>query len=371
MPPAFRDMKKTDMELQAIREKLRSLQAEPPAAEALPMPWSQPRPPASAPPRRPEPPSENRQAQAIEALQQRSRSQEAAVHTRADDLLAQEIYRLEVQAHKINARSQQQAADLMAMKRSAQQATIALARQGIHEHPQLGAIAEFFASYQSVDIPRIDRDSQGFTLSYTTIDFDHAEQAAADVAQSLRQRSSSGLFSQPIESSAASSHRPVDRESKPEQAVAIYSAVFESEWLQAAMESIVSRFYHLRRQLRRHPSQNVPIRPWSQGAVSAVRPNTGEQPRSDGYSSRPYSSQYSLLDGAIWFSGAAIALIVIKTIILSDSLIRTSVIAALFGVIGFALYQVVFSKSSDYSLLYRLFIAMAGLLLASFASGLF
>ena len=368
-------MKKTDMELQAIREKLQLLKAEQSAAEGIPDPWSPPKPATAVSPHRSEPSGERQAQAAIEALQQRSRRQGSAAQAQAEGLIAQEIYRLEVQAHSINVRSQQQAADIMAMKRSAQQATVALARQGIHDHPQLGAIAQFFASYQSAVVPCINRDAQGnFILSYTTIDFDDAEQAAVDVAQSLRARSKSALFSQPIESSAASGHPNIEdrigesaeREKRSDQAVAVYSAVFESDWPQAAIEYATRRFRRLRRQARRLHRQNVVQGGVQEGAASTLDLEESERSVSNGY----LTSQYSLLDGAIWFSSAALVLLAVKATTMSHSLIRTSVIVLLVGAICFALYQIVFTKPSYYSLLYRLFAAMFGLSLASFLSGL-
>ena len=366
-------MKKTDMELQAIREKLLSLKAEPPATEAVPMPWSQPKPPGAALPY-------NRPAQVVEALQQRSSSAGPAAPAQADSLIAQEIHRLEVQAHDINTRSQQQAADLKAIKRLAQQAAIALARQGIHDHPQLEAITQFFADYQSAVVPRIDRDAQGsFVLSYSPVDFDDADHVAAAIAQSLRQRSKPGLFSQPTESAGAASGRPLmegaaekrdQKGNKPDPATAIYSAALENEWLQTAAERAVHRFRRLRAQAQRHRRQNVQVK--RQGnAVNPLNLEGKDQFASQSVSKRFASSQYSLFDGAIWFSSAAIVLLVIKAMAVGYAHIGTLVIVALVGVTCFALYQVMFSQSSNYSLLYRLCAAMLGLFLASFLNSPF
>ena len=181
-------MKSTDMELQAIREKLQLLQAEPPAAETLVLPWSEAGGTASVPqPFRSAVPAANQSPQqkldhqnpnkspqeiAIEALKQRSRGGDQAANARIDNLVAQELYRLEVQANYINERSQQQAADIMALKRSAQQASVGLRRQGIHTHPQLTAITQFLESYESAAVPRMEKDDQGhFNLTYDTVDF--------------------------------------------------------------------------------------------------------------------------------------------------------------------------------------------------------
>lgn len=155
------------MELQAIREKLQRLQAELPE---------------------------------IETIKQRSLGHAQAAHI--DGLVSQELYRLEVQANNINVRSQQQAADIMALKRSAQQASVGLRRQGIHNHPQLAAITQFLDQYPSAVVPHIARDNSGyFALSYDTIDFQQAQQDAIDTARVLRNRQRSPhtqSFTQPI-----------------------------------------------------------------------------------------------------------------------------------------------------------------------------
>ena len=365
-------MKKTDMELQAIREKLLSLKAEPPAPEAVPMPWSQPKPPGANPPH-------SRPAQVVEALQQRSSSPGPAAPAQADSLIAQEIHRLEVQAHDINMRSQQQAADLKAIKRLAQQAAVTLARQGIHDHPKLEAITQFFADYPSAVVPCIDRDAQGsFVLSYSPVDFDDADHAAAAIAQSLRQRSKPGLFAQPIESGAASG-RPLmkgavekrdQKGNKPDPATAIYSAALENEWLQTAIERAVHRFRRLRAQARRHRRQTVQVK-LQGGAVNSPTLEGENQSASQSVSERFASSQYSLFDGAIWFSSAAIVLLVIKAMAVGYAPIGTLVTVAVVGATCFALYQVMFSQPSNYSLLYRLCAAMLGLFLASFLNSPF
>ncbi|MEO0769735.1 MAG: hypothetical protein AAFY72_09915, partial [Cyanobacteria bacterium J06649_4] len=186
-------MKKTDMELQAIREKLLQLQAEPAAAEVMSMPWSSsqqvPRTSVhvSAPVRQSPmstgstvssygATSENRPARAAETLKQRSNAQTSA---HANELINQEIERLQIHAHNINERSQQQAAEILAMKRSAQQATVALRRHGLQDHPQLGIIEQFLEAYPSVAVPHLERDSSGqFCLRHDSINLHHAEQEA-------------------------------------------------------------------------------------------------------------------------------------------------------------------------------------------------
>lgn len=398
------------MELQAIREKLQQLQAEPPAAETLALPWSEAGHAASASSSlgqsfSPVPPAENQgpdqnpnkspQELAIEALKQRSRGSDQAANARIDNLVSQELYRLEVQAHYINERSQQQAADIMALKRSAQQATVGLRRQGIHNHPQLAAITQFLESYQSAVVPHIERDAKGhFTLTYDTIDFHRAEQDAVNTAHTLRNRRqatppmpSQMPFSEPI----AAEHAIATEKGR-------HSSNYQvaADWMQVAISSTLDTLTELfglgfdqffgqrgdqrgnqrgnqrggrRRRRRKHQAEFVvegfDLEPeglqsgeWEEGMMDS---DFSADPDEEGYSS---SSEFSWLDGAIWFSGAAIARIIARDIAISHPIVQTAFLIALIGVIAFTLYQVIISKSNDYSLVYRLCIGIAGLLLA-------
>ncbi len=393
-------MKSTDMELQAIREKLQLLQAEPPAAETLVLPWSEAGGTASLPkPSRPLPPAANQsphqhldsqnpnkspQEIAIEALKQRSRGGDQAANARIDNLVTQELYRLEVQASYINERSQQQAADIMALKRSAQQASVGLRRQGIHAHPQLAAITQFLESYESAAVPHIERDAQGqFALTYDTVDFHRAEQDAVDTAHTLRNRRQTTQmmpshlpFSQPV----AAGHNVATHKSHPGSTYEV-----AEDWMKATVSSTLDTLTHLfgsasnqifgqtgprPRRRRKRQTEFVPegfdldleglqASEWEEGIMDSA--NFSASPSEEG----DYSShQFSWLDGMIWFSGAAIARIVVRDIAISHPIAQTAFLVALVGVIVFALYQVVISKSNDYSLVYRLCIGMVGLFLA-------
>ena len=386
------------MELQAIREKLQQLQAEPPAAETLALPWSEAGQAASTSGSfgqslSPVPPAENQgpdqnpnkcpQELAIEALKQRSRGSDQATNARIDNLVSQELYRLEVQANYINERSQQQATDIMALKRSAQQASVGLRRQGIHNHPQLAAITQFLESYQSAVVPHIERDDKGhFTLTYDTVDFHRAEQEAVDTAHTLRNRRratpqppSQVPFSQPVAAEPFIAFEK-SRHSSTYQVAA--------DWMQAATNSTVDTLTQLfgsgldqffgqrgsrRRRQRKHPAKfapegfdselaGLPLSDWEEGMMDS---DFSDDSAEEGYYS---SSQFSWLDGAIWFSGAAIARIIVRDIAINHPIVQTAFLVALVGVIVFALYQVIISKSNDYSLVYRLCIGIAGLFLA-------
>ncbi len=301
------------------------------------------------------------QAIAIETLKQRSRGYDQVANARIDSLVSQELYRLEVQANNINERSQQQAADIMALKRSAQQASVGLRRQGIHDHPQLTAITQFLDQYTSAVVPRIERDDGGyFALSYDTIDFQQAQQDAIDTARVLRDRQRSPHtqpFSQPIASASAHS---LQSNSSAKQTGFNHSLVSSSNQIKTAIDSTIDeinqRFKatkHKRRQ-RKTTEEGFALdagafnnEDWEEGViVSSATP------------------EFTWLDGTIWFSGAAIARIALQTVVAGHPVIATALMISLSAVILFALYRVVAVKTSDYTLIYRLCIGLMGLFLA-------
>ncbi len=345
-------MTKTNIDLQPIREKLQMLKAELPAAEALSSPWSAPR---SAGADSPVYPRQSGSAStqprvAIETLQQRSGrlgGREAKPTAQVDSLVAHEIQALEVRAHQINVRSQQQTADIMAMKRAAQQAAVALARQGIYEHPQLAAIAQLFENDLSAVVPHVERDAQGhFVLTHAPVDFQRAEQEAIDTADALRNRQLTPdlLFDQPIAPSPPAHGRLVGAEDSPS-----LRSTDEEDPIQTLIANARTYLDRWLWQGRRRGHRN------------ATRSgNRAERDRASGHFS---SGHFSWLDGAIWFSGAAIARIVVEAALMSHPILRMPLLIALVGAIALAIYRVVFAKSSDFSLAYRLSAALLGLFL--------
>ncbi|MFK8182830.1 MAG: hypothetical protein AB8B99_05600 [Phormidesmis sp.] len=438
-------MKQTDMELQAIREKLQSLQAEPQAAETLSLPWASndhgltgqtshrsgqehhnpthadnidlEESHATQQSRQPHG-SQNKSPQeiAIETLKQRSRGGESA-SARIDNLMAQELYRLEVQANLINEQSQKQAENILALKRSAQQASIGLRRQGIQNHSQLAIITEFLEHYPSVAVPHIDRDSQGtFTLSYITVDFQQAEQDAIDTAHALRNRQQqtttnqtdnvsfnqeppSTLFSQPLPPLRRAHKDSAIRNIYAEETSPTRSSINNpgepisttrprKNRLQKSLGNTIDKVLYLLGSNQERKRQTVETnRVISNSVVSEgidLFNNVSTHSTVEGFvdhegrishtdadfifsgpSKHGNSHPFSWLDGTIWFSGAAIARIIIQTIALSYPIVQTLFVITLASAITFALYRVVIARSENYNLIYRLCIAMAGLLLAS------
>lgn len=350
-------MTKTNIDLQPIRKKLQMLKAELPAAEALSSPWSAPRS-AGADSQvysRQSGSASTQPRVAIETLQQRSgklggREAKPTV-AQVDSLVAHEIQALEVRAHQINVRSQQQTADIMAMKRAAQQATVALARQGIYDHPQLAAIAQLFENDLSAVVPHVERDTQGyFVLTHAPVDFQRAEQEAIDTADALRSRQLMPdlLFDQPIAPSPPAHGRLVGAEASPS-----LQPTGDEDPLQTLVANARTYLDRWLWQGRRRGHRN------------ATRPvnHPGNRSGRDRTSGHFSWSHFSWLDGAIWFSGAAIARIVVEAALVSHPILRMPLLIALVGAIALAIYRVVFAKSSDFSLAYRLSAALLGLFL--------
>ncbi|MEM9947099.1 MAG: hypothetical protein AAF810_13655 [Cyanobacteria bacterium P01_D01_bin.36] len=377
-------MKKTDMELQAIRDKLRLLEAEPPVGDVLSVPWSSPQqssPQQSSPsfgsapfgsaaqsvrqsPASTQAPRQSgtasKQAVAIEALKQRSGTQ-TAHNSRADELISQEIYRMEVHAQNINERSQQQAADILALKRSAQQATLAIRRQGIHSHPQLDIIAKFLEQYPSAAVPHLARDSQGhFALSHNTVNLHHAEQEALNTAETLRNRQT--VSERAYQSTGQSTKRNASETAQSTLVPASYENPFERSPFAhpvAAGPSVDEYLEEETTPSRHHSRHSRKGQRWALDPRRLFGRMRGGAGRLGG------GSGFSWIDGAIWFSGAAIARIMIESIVLSYPILRMPLLLILFSAISLAIYRVVVSKSTNLTSAYRLGITLLGLFLGS------
>ena len=367
------------MELQTIREKLRSLQADPPTAEAVSLPWSQQAGIDGYEGDR------SRQEIAIEALKQRSHGAESA-QAYNDSLIAQALYRLEVQASIINEQSQKQAETLLALRRSAQQASLGLQRQGIESHPQLSVITQFLERYSSAVVPHLEKDNQGhFTLSYISVDFQCAERDAIDAARTLRSRGRAAslqeqLFSEPIPSVLAthlSQDRPEERlaegwaMSEPTQTHRLKTCTAKNikknrkNRLQKSLGNIIDQVLYLLNPKRKRVHANAEAMLSDRDSSGSREEGFMDAANASSLPADPFFDQFSWLDGTIWFSGAAIAKIVVQMIAFYYPTVQTLFVTAIAITITFTLYQVIISRSDDYSLVYRLCIAMAGLMLAS------
>ncbi|MEM8806627.1 MAG: hypothetical protein AAGF01_11425 [Cyanobacteria bacterium P01_G01_bin.38] len=345
-------MNETDMELQAIRQKLQSLKAEPIPEEALAIPWSQPRarlPDPGHPPLASGPDLAQVQVNAaIEALKQRSSQPYSGSSDSLGDgspggrhaaqrygaftgtALDPILQRFESQLQTVNRLAEQQESAILGLKQLADHITDIMHRQGIDDHPKLAAIAALFETYPSTVIPIFECDQAGnYGLEYRTVDFYQAEHDAQLTAQTLRSRGSEKPVGQtpgtdlPTYFNQPPNHEPPGHEltSKP-------TGFFEEGllFLQSIWELTLSSF------------------------------NPGAR------ASRQRSrSRFTLLDAAIWFSGAAITRILLDVIFQIYPALWTPLVVTLIGVVAVTLYRTLLSNRPSLGFSYRILVALVGL----------
>ena len=321
-------------------------------------------------------------AKAIDTLQHRSHSEghrldvsrpemlEGVIQDRAsiaesnsyeDDPIAQEIYRLEMRAIDINNRSQQQADEILDLKRAAKQAAIALGRQGIHDHPQLEIINRFFEHYAASHVPIIERDSCGhFTLSDYTINLRRAEEEAIENAAVLRnsRRIEPPLqlpvqpFAQPIDSGQPPTKKPFsagrDRVKKNNRQVNL-SRQFDRAI--SIVGALLSKSWRLSlRTIRADMPRTLATEQYSEQYVEDYQ----------------RGQEFSLFDGVIWFSSAAImARLALKTLASLFPVFQPVLWLAPLSLFCAAIYLLFVAKSNNTTLMYRLVLVALGLFISS------
>ena len=282
-----------------------------------------------------------------------------------DDLIAQEIHRLEMRALDINNRSQQQADDILDLKRAAQQAAIAFGRQGIHDHPQLAVINRFFDRYAASHVPIIERDDCGhFTLIDHTINLRRAEEEAIENAAVLRGHRHAELmparqpFAQPLKEKAVSKKAIAAGQTRP-----VKNSPVKNKGSRVNLRSPLSRILRVFRTLWKTSLENVSLRSTQAEALS--------KPPSQSLAAEHYIENYSegqpfsIVDGAIWFSGAAIvARLALKTIVSLFPVFQPLLWLAPLGFFCAAVYLLFVAKSSNSTLIYRLALIALGLFLS-------
>ncbi|MEM9163472.1 MAG: hypothetical protein AAGC54_10435 [Cyanobacteria bacterium P01_F01_bin.4] len=347
-------MNETDMELQAIRQKLQSLKAEPTPDEALTIPWSQPRarlterghPPAQSGPGL----TQVQVNAAIETLKQRSSQTYRGPRESGDDgyrsgytaapgygdlpgaALDPILQRFESQLQTVNSLAEQQESAILGLKQLADHIGDIMRQQGMDDHPQLAAIAALFEAYPSTVIPTIESDQAGnYGLGYRTVDFYRAEHDAQLTAQTLRSRGSG----QPVEQTPGTDlptyfNQPPAPEPSGHRLSSKATGFFEEGllFLQSIWELALGSFMPL-------------------ASVSRQRPR----------------SRFTLLDAAIWFSGAAITRILLDIIFQIYPALWTPLVVALIVVVAVTLYRTLLSNRPSLGFSYRILVALAGLLM--------
>ncbi|MBE9063281.1 hypothetical protein [cf. Phormidesmis sp. LEGE 11477] len=434
-------MKKTDMELQVIREKLNSLQAEPARSDVAMSPWADPqvgkvpaekfRSQQAVRDRRPQKAKDTPPAIAIKTLKQRAgNSPYGTVHTsldratcsEADDLavndltasdsiasksiastpsantlIDRELPQIASLVHSINERSQQQAHDLLSLKRSAQKAAFALHRKGIHTHPQLDAIDQFIEQSSTASIPNIEIDSYGkLCLTQSTVRLGHAEAEAIVNATYVRQQTSSkrpflhpdtvNLDSSECLQQSQSDHSGIGdsqqtnprRRSKrgPNQGSAFRLALRHAKRSAALCRQMLVRIKgtisrqqaksRLKDKAQRsvlHKARTAQIQPvFVQPVVEGKVTEGGAVESAATLSDR---SSFSWIDATIWIVSATIIRILLNNLVFNYPFFQIPLMLILVSIISYSIYRIVLSQSMDMNATYRTGAALLGLVLGS------
>ncbi|MGD1853222.1 MAG: hypothetical protein ACFB2W_03135 [Leptolyngbyaceae cyanobacterium] len=303
-------MNDLDMELQTIRQKLQTLKASPP--EPVAAPWGQSRLATPAP-------DLAQVTTAIETLRQRSQQPAAASSATEDNVQQFDAALATVE----NLAQQQQAAikKLQTIGNSLSQQI----QPGISG--EVDDISRFLAAHPTIQVPTVQRDRNGYLdLAYYTADIYQAEHDATSNAETLRMRSSR-LFQHPLD---PSQHHTSGFEGAP------YTSTNKVD----SFVGDLSHFFRLvYRSLRNYAGQYLSSAPG------------------------PSRSRFTLLDGAIWCIGAAIARIILHQLFQVYPPLWTPVALVVIGGIILNLYRAVLSPRPNPILGYRTLALIIGLLL--------
>ncbi len=261
-------------------------------------------------------------------------------------------------ASNINKRSQQQASELLRLKRSAQQAAFHLRRQGVHTHPQLEAINQFLEQSSTASVPSIERDTHGqFCLTHTAVNLNQAETEASDNAALLR-RHQPIPFSQPVANGPGVSEYLEQNQryrTETDQNESYQDAKHNSEKYTRDHKGSTPHSRRILTPLRRY------IRNRIKSIVSGSAAYASDTP-SQWLSDRV---NFSLTDGTIWFASAVIIRILLNALIISYPFLQMPLLLILVGIIAYSIYRIVLAKSTDTSATYRIGSALLGLFFGS------
>ena len=342
-------MNKSEMELQAIREKLQSLRTDPPLEEDNPLPWSSTSLSRYRAYTGQEPTEEDNQnlaqiASTVETLKQRSNlhfQQYSRVSAAApsspsvpsppgpsteaqDRLLELNWQRLTAQAQRINQISQTQEAAILELKQIADRLERNLRKrpmpddQGAYPEDSSPTVCE----YESAIVPEVAQDSQGrVILTHRPIDLYQAEREATLTAQTLRDRTVSRNMAFQ------------DFDGQPDLGL---SCLIEEPigFIQTFWNGCSAQVDRLINPSPRRASR---------------RPTSRKRP-----------SGMSWLDAMIWFSSATILRLGLDFSLTAYPILWPPVLVFISALVAIALYRTAFAKQADFGLGYRLLLAIAG-----------
>ena len=337
-------MNKSEMELQAIREKLQSLKADLPLEENYSLPWSPISLSSHLSYPSQEPTEEDDQnlaqiASTVETLKQRSNlhlqqfsnpgdsSPSTPPHpaTEAQDRLFELNWqRLAAQAQRINQLSQTQETASLELKAIADRIERDLRKRemlgehGSYPNDPIPTVCE----YESAIVPEVAQDKQGrVILTQRPIDLYQAEREAALTAQTLRDRTVNrnmafeGLDSLPDLGLSCLIEEPIG-------------------FIQTIWNGCSAQVQH--------------------------RLNRSAQPASRRPTSRHRSSGFSWLDAMIWFSSATILRLGLDFLLVAYPTLWPPILVMILALVAIGLYRTTFAPQAGFGLAYRLLLAIAG-----------
>ena len=351
-------MNKSAMELQAIRDKLQSLKAEPPLEEDNPLPWSS----TALSSHRSYPRQQSTEADdqnlaqiasTVETLKQRSNlhlqqypnvdnvdaASTAALPSPSpssappppstevqDRLLELNWQRLATQAQRINQLSQTQESAILELKAIADRL-----ERDLRKREMLGEQTAYSAEliptvceYESAIVPEVTQDSQGrVILTHRALDLYQAEREATLTAQALRDRTVSRNI--------------------PFQGLDTLPDLGLNCLIEEPM-SYLQTFWN--------------------GCSDQVQDLFNRPPRRASHRprSRRKPTGLSWLDAMIWFSSAAIIRLGLDFLLAAYPALWPPVLVIILALVTIALYHTAFAKHPDFGLGYRLLLAIAGLI---------
>lgn len=317
-------MNETDMELQAIRQKLQTLKAET-GTTAAPSPWL---PPRQVP--HPQSPNLAQVTAAIESLKHYQqgptppvttvRPTEQAPPPPDREWIGQVLQQCDVHIARFNELGQQQGTALLRLKQYLEQAELEFERRGWDTPPALDHTIQFLLEEDGCGIPLIERTPQGqLEVNYHPVDLYQAEREAMTTAQALRQ-----------------SYDDYGDELGPR----VGGSWPEAGWLDANWLENVQQGLHN-------------IWQWCQAQLGQPAPAT-----------RPVrQAPFTVMDGLIWFSGAAIVRALLNAVLHSYPALWTPMVVLLLGVGAIALHRTVVSRHRPAGLSYRLLVIVAGFII--------
>ncbi|MEM7064957.1 MAG: hypothetical protein AAF572_17580 [Cyanobacteria bacterium P01_B01_bin.77] len=298
-------MNDLEMELQTIRQKLQTLKASP--RETVASPWERSRQSAPSP-------NLVQVTTAIETLRQRpSPTPPLATPSYSLQPFNESLATLESLAQ----RQQQALRQLQTLGESLVQQS----QPGTS--PEIDDIAHFLATCQTIAIPIVQRDLNGYLeLGLQTFNFRQAKHDASSNAATLRMRSP--LFQYELDPTQQHTDQPRLRD------IPIFDGLVQE------LQNFSQFAYQM---LRRWSSRYFADKP------------------------RPHSSHFTLVDGAIWCIGSVIVRIFLNQIFQIYPALWTPVAIIFIMAIGISLYSLIFSPRPNSVLGYRTLMTLIGLLI--------